>query len=539
MAVSNWVEKAVAKRAEAQAKIPVEWKLSADILRQVSERGEQQSVLDVPRKSGILTVQELEITENYDATALRDKLAQGELSSVQVVTAFCKRAAIAQQVTSCLTETMFPQALERAKELDAYLASTGKPSGPLHGVPISIKESFNVVGVPSTLGFVSFLDREPARNNSALVEILLAAGAVLYVKTNVPQTMMTADSHNNVFGRVLNPHRLNLTAGGSSGGEGALVAMRGSILGIGTDIAGSIRIPAMCCGTFGFKPSVSRVPYAGQASASRPGMTGIAPSAGPLCHSVRDAEMLLKLVFNAHADDLDDMALAIPWTEPAPKSTLTIGVLPEDPRMPLHPNVQRTLAAAVEKLAAAGHHIVNLSGKMPSLADATDLSFRYFQIDPDKTQMQHIVKGGEPAIPSLRFTFDVDGKEPEPTLRELFELNTKRGQTMAQMRRVYLDNQLDIIIGPAYQSCAVPHDTFGTPLYTVVFNLVDYPACVIPFGQANEAADAKFVRDVSYYPPYLPKEVEGAPCHVHLIGRRLKDEALMQHAKIVESVLAK
>lgn len=465
MTLSHWQQKAAAKQADAAAKIPAEWRLPADIL--------QQTVLDIPRTCGLLTPQELGITEDYDATALRDKLAAGEFSSFEVTTAFCKRAAIAQQLTSCLTETMFPSALTRAKQLDAHLAKTGKPIGPLHGLPISLKETFNVSGVPSSLGFVSFLDRAPVQNNSALVEILLSAGAVLYVKTNVPQTMMTADSQNNVFGRVLNPHRRNLTAGGSSGGEGALIALRGSILGIGTDIAGSIRIPALCCGTFGFKPSVGRVPYGGQTSAGRAGMTGIAPVAGPLCHSARDAELLLQVVFDAHADDLDDMAMGVPWNEPTPKPSLTIGVLPEDPRAPLHPSMRRTLEIAVRKLAAAGHHIFDLSGKTPSLADASDLSFEFFQIDPDKTQLKHIANGGEPHIPSLRFTYDLEGKSPEPTLRDLFDLNAARAATMATMRKVYLDNQLDVIIGPGYQSCAVPHDSYGIPVYTVLANLVD------------------------------------------------------------------
>lgn len=468
---SNWQQKATAKQAEAAAKILAEWRLSAEILQQVSEN--EQSVLDIPKACGLLTPKELAITENYDATALRDKLAAGEVSSVDVTTAFCKRAAIAQQLTSCLTETMFPMALVRAKQLDDHIATTGKPMGPLHGLPISLKETFNVKGVPSSLGFVSFLDRGPVRSNSALVEILQAAGAVLYVKTNVPQTMMTADSHNNVFGRVLNPHRRNLTAGGSSGGEGALLAMRGSVLGIGTDIAGSIRIPAICCGTFGFKPTVGRVPYGGQTSGARPGMAGIAPVAGPLCHSARDAELLLRVVFSGCADDLDDMAMGIPWVEQKAKSTLSIGVLPEDPRAPLHPNMQRTLSTAVQKLAAAGHRVVDLFGKVPSLGDACDMSFSFFRMDPDKTQLNHIANGGEPAIPSLSSTYDLEGKDPEPTLRELFDLNVKRAEVAALMRKVYLDNELDVIIGPGYQSCAVPHDTYGRPVYTVISNLVD------------------------------------------------------------------
>ncbi|KAJ5835247.1 hypothetical protein N7447_001273 [Penicillium robsamsonii] len=534
----SWEDKCAAKRAEVDAKIPTGWRLPAEILQQVANN--ELEIIDVPSKCGLLSKEELAITGISDATSLRDKLAAQELSAIEVTTAFCKRAAIAQQLTCCLTETMFTEALIRAEELDAHIKTTGKLVGPLHGIPISLKETFSIQGVPTSLGFVSFLDREPVTQNSVLVDILLEAGAVLYVKTNVPQTMMTADSHNNVFGRVLNPYRDTLTAGGSSGGEGALLAMRGSILGVGTDIAGSIRIPALCCGTVGFKPSVGRVPYAGQTSPGRPGMTGIAASAGPLCHSVRDAEMLLRVVFDASSDDMDDTALAFPWIQPVrPPTQLTIGVLPEDPQSPLHPNMQRTLRSAIKKLGNAGHRIVDLSSQIDFLGAASDLAFHFFRIDPDQTALQHIRKSGEPAIPSLRFTYDLDGKGEEPTLRGLFALNTSRAEIMAKMRRVFLDNRLDVIIGPGYQSTAVPHDTYGVPVYTVIANLVDYPACVIPYGSSQMAADAEFVRTVEYNPPYLPKEVENAPCHVQLIGRRQKDEVLIQHALIVEEILAK
>ncbi|KAF7516006.1 hypothetical protein PCG10_002647 [Penicillium crustosum] len=533
-----WQDKCAAKQAEVASKIPIEWRLTSEILQRVDKN--ELKILDVPSKFGILTKEELAITELPDSTSLRDKLATQELSAIKVTTAFCKRAAIAQQLTSCLTETIFSEALVRAEELDVQIKTTGRPVGPLHGVPISLKETFNIKGVLTSLGFSSFLDYEPVARNSVLVDILLEAGAVLYVKINVPQTMMTADSHNNVFGRVKNPHRNTLTAGGSSGGEGALVAMRGSILGIGTDIAGSIRIPSLCCGTVGFKPSAGRVPYAGQTSAARPGMPGIAPVAGPICHSIRDADMLLRVVFNANSDDMDDTALGFPWMQPvkAPNQ-LTIGVLPEDPQTPLHPNMQCTLRSAIEKLENAGHHIVDLSQQIDFLGAAADLAFRFFRIDPDQTPLQYIRNSGEPAIPSLQVTFDLDGKAEEPTLRGLFDLNVSRAEIAAKMRRVFVDNHLDVIIGPGYQSTAVPHDTYGVPVYTVIANLVDYPACVIPYGSSQETADADFMRDVEHHPPYLPKEVENAPCHVQLIGRRHKDEVLIQHALIVEGALAK
>ncbi|GIK07543.1 hypothetical protein Aspvir_003209 [Aspergillus viridinutans] len=536
MTIVDWQQKAQLKQSEAASKIPPEWRLSSDTLTAIPN---DSNILDIPKKCGILSARELDVTENYDATGLLQKLASKELSAVEVTTAFCKRAAIAQQLTFCLTETFFDQALSRARQLDDHLAATGKTVGPLHGLPISLKESFNVAGVPTGLGFVSYLDRPAPTTNSALVDILLAAGAVLYVKTNIPQTMMTADSHNNVFGRVLNPHRRNLTAGGSTGGEGALIALRGSVLGIGTDIAGSIRIPALCCGTTGFKPSVGRVPNAGQTLVGRAGMVGIAAVAGPLCHSLRDAELLLRTVFNSQPEDLDDSVLGFPWCDAPSKDVLTIGVMAEDPKYPLHPPMQRTLALTVKKLAEAGHRIIDLTGKLPSISDVCELSFRYFNMDPDRTALKKISDSGEPPIPSLRVTYNLDQPGPEPTLRELYDMNVMRGEVMAEVRKTFLENQLDVIIGPGYQSCAVPHDEYGKPPYTVFSNLLDYSSCVLPFCKAEEAADAEFVRDVQYIPAYKPKEVEGAPCHVQIIGRKLKDEALMQHAKVIESILSK
>lgn len=231
--VTAWEARAAAKRAAALSKIPVAWRLTTKYLK-----GHEQSdlnVLDIPAKCGILDQNELQITQ-LDAQSLAKAAQTGSLKAVDIATAFCKRAAIAQQLVNCLTETFFDDAIDRAKWLDSYYAEHGKPLGPLHGVPISIKDCFNYKGVPSTLGLISYLDKPLPTENSTLVDTLLDLGAILYCKTNIPTTMMSADSHNNVFGRTLNPHKLKLGAGGSSGGEGALVAMKGSPLGVGTDV---------------------------------------------------------------------------------------------------------------------------------------------------------------------------------------------------------------------------------------------------------------------------------------------------------------
>lgn len=141
---------------------------------------------------------------------------------------------------NCLTEIFFDQALERAAYLDQYLQETGKTLGPLHGLPIALKDSINVAGLDSTIGMAAFAFR-PVKENSIIVDMLLALGAVMYVKTNVPQSMMTPDTENFVFGSTRNARSKVLTAAGSSGGLGALLGMRGCLLGIGTDVGGSVR----------------------------------------------------------------------------------------------------------------------------------------------------------------------------------------------------------------------------------------------------------------------------------------------------------
>ena len=144
--------------------------------------------------------------------------------------------------TNCLSEVCFERGLQMARKLDEHMARTGTPVGPLHGLPISLKDNFNLAGLDSTVGFVSHIG-DAAEHDSTLAQLLADAGAVFYVKTNVPTAMMIAESVNNVFGRTVNPLNRRLTSGGSSGGESALIAFKGSPWGVGTDIGGSVSKP--------------------------------------------------------------------------------------------------------------------------------------------------------------------------------------------------------------------------------------------------------------------------------------------------------
>lgn len=253
--------------------------------------------------------------------------------------------------TNCLTEIFFDNAIERAKKLDSEFVSRtgGKAFPPLFGLPVSLKDSFDVAGYDSSTGLGCYVD-QPAEANSALAALLIDLGAVLYCKTNLPQTIMTGDTHNNIFGRTLNPRNTMLTAGGSTGGEGALIALRGSILGVGTDIAGSIRLPSLCNGIYGFRPSVGLVPHGGVRDLTTPGTDGVRSTAGPMATSARDLSMFLKAILQADSWRYDSTAFSIPWTSLPSRPQLRIGVVQNDGMYTPTPPVRRGFQRAVDCL---------------------------------------------------------------------------------------------------------------------------------------------------------------------------------------------
>jgi amidase len=240
----NWREHAAKKKQSTLDAIPKEWRFDA------AKYAGQKNVIDIPRQTGILSDKDIEITEIDDANQLAAKLADGSYTAVDVTTAYLKRAAVAHQLVNCeqkasnehaliscssrstgLTEFFPERALAQAKKLDEYRQKNGKTVGPLHGVPISLKDQFDIKGMELTMGYASYLGRI-SPENACLVDLLEAAGAVLYVRTNIPQTLMIGDTFNHVFGRTDNPWQRELSPGGSSGGEGALVALKGSICGV-------------------------------------------------------------------------------------------------------------------------------------------------------------------------------------------------------------------------------------------------------------------------------------------------------------------
>lgn len=377
---------------------------------------------------------------------------------------------------------MFEEAFTRAKELDEYLLKEGKPMGPLHGLPLSLKDSFNVKGAHTTVGYVKFLENPPASHNSAVVEVLLKLGAVPYVKTNLPQTMMSADSENCVFGRTVNPNKLCLTTGGSTGGEGALIKMRGSILGVGTDIAGSIRIPALCNGIMGLQPSTGRIPWAGGTLPGRLGSpSAIVPVVGPEGHSVRDLELFMKSVINTDSWLFDATSLSVPWRSVTlTRPSLNLGFITEDrEHRPLHPSQLRMITTLIKTLQGVGHSLISLDNKIPNLYETSILAWKNFLLDPKKTPFKIMQAGGESVVKSLLATRYPELHGWEASLNELWDMNAERANIMKIYHDLVIDNELDAILLPTYQATAVPHDTYGLIPYTVLANFLG--VSIIPY----------------------------------------------------------
>lgn len=194
---------------ELNDSIPLEYYLPQDIID-----NPPADVTGIPVSCGILTEEEIRITEDHDATSLAEAIAQKRYTAVAVAKAYAKRAAIAHQLTCCLTQYFIEEALERARYLDDYLEKEGKPIGPLHGVPISVKEHMMLTGHYSSYGYLS--TRSYNDKDALLIKNLRDAGAVFYVKTNQPQGIMHLES-DSWIGRVNNPYNIYLSAGGSTG----------------------------------------------------------------------------------------------------------------------------------------------------------------------------------------------------------------------------------------------------------------------------------------------------------------------------------
>lgn len=295
---------------------------------------------------------------------------------------------------------------------------------------------------------------------------------------------MALDSHNNVFGRTLNPANIDVTPGGSTGGEGALIAMRGSVLGIGTDVGGSIRIPAMCNGLYGVKPSWQRVPYQGQQSGQLPAAAKVSlpASAGPLATTLRDCELLLKVVADMEPWNLDADVAFGGWFEQGQLPSMRhgkrirVGIVKTDGLIEPLPPIERLMGEVANKLRSSKIDAVELDIR-PIFSKCQSTCNALMGVEGGNAMFDLLEKTGEPLSPWLAGRLRRKGPK---SLEQLREIQAKREELAKQFLRVWQDRngELDAIICPVAPHPVPGNDSWNGVGYTSSFVLLDYPAGV-------------------------------------------------------------
>jgi amidase len=449
------------------------------------------------------------------ATELARALASRELSSVELLHSLLGRIERLNPALNAIVTMDAERALRRASEADDALAR-GHSWGPLHGVPFTLKDCFATAGLRTTAGHPPLADHVP-QADSTVARRLQAAGAILLGKTNVPPLAMSAQTNNPIFGRSNNPWNLQRTTGGSSGGAAAAVAARLVPFDIGSDMSGSIRIPAHYCGVHGFKPSSNRVPGSGHIPPP-PGAPRIDRQLcgyGPIARSVDDLALLTALLVGPDGDDTEVPPL--PWRQVPRRSVRELRIVWRS-RYPGVPTA-RAVSAGVERIAKA-------------LADA---GAQVEEGDPGYTRDELMAVWDEYfalASSAMRevagVALPVRAEAAAPGLAAWLRVLERRDVLLRAIDHT-LTQTFDAFLCPAANSSAFVHAPPRSPFavdgelvdsrfvdhYLFPLNLLGTPAVVLPAGLDDE----------------------GLPLAVQLVGARWRDEELLAVARAVDGVV--
>lgn len=448
-------------------------------------------------------------------TTLVELIQRREASPVEVVQAYLDRIDRINPRLNAIV-TLAPDVMEKAREAAAAVIR-GDALGPLHGIPLTIKDTIETKGLRTTSGSAMRADFIPECDAGAVAR-LKAAGAIILGKTNTAEMAMDYTTDNPVFHRAINPYDPLRTTGGSSGGEAAAIATCMSPGGIGSDLAGSIRIPSHFCGIAGLKPTVGRVPGGGQFP------PGIGPYSlgsviGPMARSVRD----LRLLFNALANVQDPSDKSLDQRRGLIKGW-RVSWHVDDGVSPVTEETKQAVEAAANALADAG--LIIDETRPPGVERGHDLWLKLFS-RASVVLLRHVYAGHEEkAGEFVRWRLATADNDPPTTLDDYINSWLERDRLRATL--VDWMDQTPLILAPVGATPALPHDThkvkvgdqtlstFRAFSYSQTYNVFDLPAVVIPVGRS----------------------AEGLPIGVQIIGRPFEEETVLAAAAIVEEALA-
>lgn len=447
-----------------------------------------------------------------DATKLADLIRKRELSSVEVVKAHLDRIDAVNPKINAIVTLNGQRALEAAADADKAIAQ-GAQTGPLHGVPFTVKDALDTAGILTQRGSKLFAGNVPDKDATTVAR-LKAAGGIVLAKTNVPEFSTWTESDNLVTGRTNNPWNLERTPGGSSGGESAAIAAGMSPLGIGSDVAISVRGPAAFTGIAALKATHGRIPYTGH----YPTVTSQWWHVGPMARTVRDVALAYSVLKGA--DGADGYAVhargAQADTGIIAGQTIRVGWVSEAAFGPVDPEITAAVAAAARQLADLGCQVEEV--ELPFLDDPlTPLMLMvYAEQGP---VIRALAKGKEDQLHFIgKYIYD----SPDPSFTD-FNAALRKAEALRSAFSAWFD-KYDVLLCPVTPMTATPHGAqelvvngktvswLHVMSATSAFNLTGLPALSVPYAISSEQL----------------------PIGIQLVSRWLNEDVLLRLGSILE-----
>uniref|UniRef100_A0A3B4FC05 Fatty-acid amide hydrolase 1 n=1 Tax=Pundamilia nyererei TaxID=303518 RepID=A0A3B4FC05_9CICH len=494
---------------------------------------------------------------------LTQQLKEGSLTPEDVLYSYMEKTLAVNKKLNCCTEILL-------ESLDQLTTVGSNKDGLLYGVPVSIKENLAFKNHDCSCGVIINLD-QPAEKDSVLVQVLKKQGAIPFVKTNLPQGLLSYDCSNPIYGQTVNPHNPQKTPGGSSGGEAALIGGGGSLLGIGTDLGGSIRLPSSFCGICGFKPTAHRLSLQGFRSICR-GQKSVSSSPGPMARDVDSLALCMQALLCDHMFSLDPTVPPLPFNMEIYRSSrpLRIGYLENDGYLQPSPSMVRGVREVKALLEQAGHTLVPYAPLKISQI-VPELLITGVYADGATTLLQKL-KGAllDPSLKRQVFTHSLPKwfkkilsfllKPVSPRLssnvsaicgvRSVSDLWKQHAavedyiqETIAHWRSCNIDVLLSPMIGPA--SRLLHADKVSTAVScTMLYNLLKFPAGVVTVSTVTAKDEEELKHYKGCYQDSFDKSLkeamtggEGLPVAVQCVALPWQDELCLRFMKEVEQLV--
>lgn len=496
---------------------------------------------------------------------LSRRIASGEVTSVEATRVLLDAIDSVQPTLAAYTHVYHRRAMAQAKAADARRAA-GQARSPWDGVPLSLKESIATEGDEMTLGLPSKKGQRAAAD-AVLASIVKDAGCVVLGKTNLSQGMLFHESRNPLFGQAANPWNLDRTPGGSSGGEAAAIAAYASPGGFGTDIGGSIRVPAHFTGTVGLKPTVDRISNL-KLGSGIPGQEVIRGQIGPMARSVDDLIALLELVSPEKCAERDPRVPALPIGDvlAIDPTKLRVGWFVTDHVVEPSAACQRAVHEAKDALEAAGCELVAIE---PAITE--ELIFTYLsalsadggktltaaleggEIDSSLTLLLRMVSMPRAARKAAAVALGVAGERiagrtleavGEKTVRELWAITKRCREIQADVFAHWQHRKLDAVICPPFATPALTHrasrDFSIAGALAFRYNLLDFPAGSVPVTRVrpDEVERTRKRERHERRASSMDRDSVGLPVGVQVAALPRREDKVLRVMGLIEEALA-